>query len=274
MFGLVAFLFLAGGAALLFGVLNHTLLSAQRDRLVAFARDNLTDHRVDAPVAAFGSQNGWTVRGRLRGLRFLLKVEPTQFVLKLDVGVSRGWFDTASARAHPFERMSAWLGGRNVGGSFFVRGASSDQAAMLQGAPLRQALDALHGRAEVRDATLRDGWLEVITWLPQNLDNSEALRVVARAMAAAASVLAGGPGPEVRVRIASRARLARMVSDDWLKVAERATAGVRCPYCHDALGSAAPVLVCVACSTAHHADCLDANGCTVLGCRANGRRTA
>ncbi|RMG10812.1 MAG: hypothetical protein D6731_16800 [Planctomycetota bacterium] len=40
----------------------------------------------------------------------------------------------------------------------------------------------------------------------------------------------------------------------------------RCPYCHDALGTAC-VVFCTGCATPHHADCFSENhGCALLGC--------
>lgn len=43
---------------------------------------------------------------------------------------------------------------------------------------------------------------------------------------------------------------------------------VRCPYCHDDLGSdAGPVTACASCATSHHASCLlELGRCAVAGC--------
>ncbi len=69
------------------------------------------------------------------------------------------------------------------------------------------------------------------------------------------------------VRVASRADAAPSAT---------AEPALRCPYCHDELGPAAPVVHCAACDAPHHPTCFEeGEGCSIAGCqerKARGRR--
>lgn len=60
-------------------------------------------------------------------------------------------------------------------------------------------------------------------------------------------------------RAARVARLPRPRARSWTSC--------RCPFCHEALGEAAPVRRCARCATRHHDVCWAAHGgCSVHGC--------
>ncbi len=94
-----------------------------------------------------------------------------------------------------------------------------------------------------------------------------------RALAVALVELAWAPAVPVRVRAREGAPTAAAPP---LAAAPRSPAGLRCPFCHDALSDAAPVVHCAACDAPHHPSCFEEGaGCSIAGCqerKARGRR--
>lgn len=78
--------------------------------------------------------------------------------------------------------------------------------------------------------------------------------------------LAWQPLPDLAARVRAQPR-APEAAAPTIKLEPSAAAGLRCPFCHDALAPEGVVVHCASCDAPHHPTCFEeGDGCSIAGC--------